>query len=92
MSASPRIAPSDGLSHVAGGDRPPLSRLTIPAFLAEAVRRHGDREAAVFRAAGERWTYAELRRVSTGWPPGSSASGSTRATGSASGRPTGRNG
>ncbi|HSM20152.1 MAG TPA: AMP-binding protein, partial [Hyphomicrobiales bacterium] len=62
MPARPRIAPRDGLSHVIGGDSPPLVDLTVPQFLAAAVACHGDREAAVFRAAGERWTYDQLRR------------------------------
>jgi fatty-acyl-CoA synthase len=62
MPARPRIAPGNGLSHVVGDDTPPLFDLTIPQFLAAAVARHGEREAAVFRAAGERWTYDQLRR------------------------------
>jgi fatty-acyl-CoA synthase len=62
MPGAPRIQPTDGLSHVVGKDSPPLVDLTIPAFLAATVARHGTREAAVFRAAGERWTYDQLRR------------------------------
>ena len=56
------VAPVDGLSHVEGVRDPPLVAATIPSFLEEAVRRHGERPAAVFRAAGERWTYAQLAR------------------------------
>ena len=56
------IAPVDGLSHVKGSADRPLVDATVPAFLAEVVRRHGGRPAAVFRAAGERWTYAQLAR------------------------------
>ena len=56
------VAPVDGLSHVRGPDDRPLIDATIPAFLAEVVRRHGGRTAAVFRAAGERWTYEQLAR------------------------------
>jgi fatty-acyl-CoA synthase len=52
----------DGLSHVKGAGEPPLLELTIPQFLKAAVDRHGEREAAVFRAAGERWTYEEFSR------------------------------
>ena len=52
-----RFAPNDGLSHVIGGQVPPLVDLTIPQFLAATVDRHGDREAAVFLAANERWTW-----------------------------------
>ena len=47
-----------GLSHVKGRTDRPLLEATIPDFLAEVVRRHGDRPAAVFRQAGERWSYA----------------------------------
>ena len=56
------IAPVDSLSHVEGFTDRPLVEATIPAFLAEAVRRHGARTAAVFRATGDRWTYAQLAR------------------------------
>ena len=60
--ADARIVPNDGLSHVIGGQVPPLVDLTIPEFLAATAARHGDREAAVFCAANERWTYDQLRR------------------------------
>ena len=56
------IAPVDGLSHVRGSTARPLVDATIPAFLAEAVRRYGRRTAAVFRATGDRWTYGQLAR------------------------------
>ena len=56
------VVPVDGLSHVRGSADRPLVDATIPAFLAEVVRRHGGRTAAVFRAAGERWTYEQLAR------------------------------
>ena len=56
------VVPVDGLSHVRGPVDRPLIDATIPAFLAEVVRRHGKRTAAVFRAAGERWTYEQLAR------------------------------
>ena len=56
------VVPVDGLSHVKGPAARPLIAATIPAFLAEVVRRHGERTAAVFRAAGERWTYDQLAR------------------------------
>ncbi len=56
------IAPVDGLSHVKGATDRPLVDATLPEFLALAVRRHGPRTAAVFRAAGERWTYEQLAR------------------------------
>ena len=56
------VLPVDGLSHVKGSTVRPLLDATIPAFLAEVVRRHRGRTAAVFRAAGERWTYEQLAR------------------------------
>ena len=56
------VVPVDGLSHVRGSTARPLVDATIPAFLAEVVRRHGGRTAAVFRAARERWTYEQLAR------------------------------
>jgi fatty-acyl-CoA synthase len=56
------IVPVDGLAHVAGATDRPLLDATIPAFLAEVVRRHGERPAAVFRQTGDRWTYDQLRR------------------------------
>ena len=67
MSAASRpgdrgAAPVDGLSHVKGSTARPLLDATIPVFLAEVVRRHGGRNAAVFRAARERWTYEQLAR------------------------------
>lgn len=54
------VTPVGGASHVRGATDRPLLEATIPAFLAEVVRRHGGRRAAAFRAAGVRWTYAEL--------------------------------
>ena len=56
------VVPVDGLSHVRGSTARPLVDATVPDFLAEVVRRHGGRTAAVFRAAGERWTYEQLAR------------------------------
>ncbi|MFN3643317.1 MAG: AMP-binding protein [Gemmobacter sp.] len=63
MAAAPGIRPAGGLSHVRGATDRPLLEATVPAFLAEVVRRHGGRPAAVFRAAGMRWTYAELAQA-----------------------------
>jgi fatty-acyl-CoA synthase len=61
--SAPGIRPANGLSHVKGSTARPLLDATIPQFLAEVVRRHGDRTAAVFRQAGVRWTYADLARA-----------------------------
>lgn len=58
--SAPGVRPANGLSHVRGDTSRPLVEATVPQFLAEAVRRHGDRTAAVFRQSGLRWTYAEL--------------------------------
>jgi fatty-acyl-CoA synthase len=63
VTAKPGIVPLNGLSHVAGSTERPLLDATIPAFLAEVVRRHGDRTAAVFRQTGDRWTYSEFARL-----------------------------
>ena len=56
------VAPVDGLSHVKGCTERPLIDATLPEFLAEVVRRYGERKAAVFRATGDRWTYDQLAR------------------------------
>ena len=61
-SNAPRIAPTDGLSHVIGASEPPLIDRTIPDFLGAAVARDPEREAAVFCQAGERWSYDGLQR------------------------------
>ena len=63
MSAGRRgTVPADGLSHVRGPSDRPLLEATIPGFLSEVVRRHGDRPAAVFCQTGDRWTYDQLSR------------------------------
>jgi fatty-acyl-CoA synthase len=54
-------APRNGLSHVAGAGTPPLSELTIPAWLDATVERCPDRIACVFREQRLRWTWRELR-------------------------------
>ena len=54
------VTPANGLSHVAGRTDRPLLTATIPDFLTEVVRRHGDRPAAVFQATGDRWSYKEF--------------------------------
>ena len=58
--SAPGVVPVNGLSHVKGPTHRPLLEATIPDFLAHAVRRHGDRPAAVFCQTGERWTYRQL--------------------------------
>lgn len=63
VTSRPGIRPANGLSHVAGTTERPLIAATIPAFLAEVVRRHGDRTAAVFCQTGDRWSYAEFARL-----------------------------
>mgnify|MGYP005750634249 FL=1 len=63
VTSRPGIRPANGLSHVAGATDRPLIEATIPAFLAEVVRRHGQRTAAVFRQTGDRWSYTEFARL-----------------------------
>lgn len=55
-------SPLAGLAHVRGPTDTPLLDLTIPDLLARAVSEHADTEAAVFRAEGIRWNYAEFAR------------------------------
>jgi fatty-acyl-CoA synthase len=57
---SPEVAPRNGRSHVRGRTDLPLTTATIPALLAETVRRFGDRPAAVFVEQGVRWTWVQL--------------------------------
>ncbi len=54
--------PIDGLSHVRGSTARPLLDATIPSFLGEVCRRHGDRLACVFPEHGVRWSYTDLAR------------------------------
>jgi fatty-acyl-CoA synthase len=63
VTSRPGIVPANGLSHVAGSTARPLIEATIPAFLAESVRRHGARTAAVFRQTGDRWSYEDFARL-----------------------------
>jgi fatty-acyl-CoA synthase len=60
VAREPGIAPVNGLSHVKGDTRPPLSDLTIDGLLREAVARWPAREAVVFREQGARFTWAEF--------------------------------
>lgn len=62
MSKTRTIVPAGGISHVQGRTDLPLVDVTLPEFLNKAVERHGDRMAAVFCQAGERWTYKQLAR------------------------------
>lgn len=58
--SGPGIVPQNGISHVKGPQDRPLLEATIPEFLAEVVRRHGNRPAAVFSQTGDRWSYDEF--------------------------------
>ena len=60
MSEGPGLRPVGGVAHVKGATDRPLIEATIPAFLGECVRRHGDRPGVVFRETGDRWTYDEF--------------------------------
>jgi len=52
--------PQNGLSQVRGDTDVPLSDQTIPAFLAQAVARGGQREAVVFVEQKVRWSWTEF--------------------------------
>jgi len=54
-------APRMGLSHVVGPTEPPLTDLTVGAFLDETVRRHPDRLAVVVREQQVRRTWREFQ-------------------------------
>ena len=54
--------PINGLSHVKGSTARPLIDATIPSFMAEVRKRHGDRLAAVFCQTSDCWTYHDLMR------------------------------
>ncbi|MBL8333875.1 MAG: AMP-binding protein [Rubrivivax sp.] len=53
-------APQDGRSYVRGDASVPLRYTTLPALLADTVRRHGPRPAAVFREQGLRLSWYDL--------------------------------
>ncbi|MDW4499687.1 AMP-binding protein [Sulfitobacter sp. D35] len=55
-------APASGLSHVRGDTSEPLLELTIPDLLRQTVERWPDRDAAIFRQQGIRWTWTEFSR------------------------------
>jgi len=61
QSSVTKRAPRDGWSHVAGAASPPLSELTIPAWLDDTATRYPNRTACVFREQNVRWTWQELR-------------------------------
>ncbi|CAG2157516.1 3-[(3aS,4S,7aS)-7a-methyl-1, 5-dioxo-octahydro-1H-inden-4-yl]propanoyl:CoA ligase [Cupriavidus yeoncheonensis] len=52
--------PANGLSYAKGDTSPPLSEQTIPALLAETVKRFGLRPAVIFREQGIRWNWQEF--------------------------------
>jgi fatty-acyl-CoA synthase len=58
--ADPR-APRGGVSHVIGATEPPLSDLTVAGWLDATAERLPDHPACVFREAGVRWTWRQLR-------------------------------
>ena len=59
-----RRIPAQGLSHVAGATEPPLSELTVGAWLDATAQRLPHAGACVFAEHGVRWTWAELREKS----------------------------
>jgi len=54
--------PQDGLSYVKGDTGPELRYMTIPKMFRETVARFGPREALVFTATGERYSYYDFDR------------------------------
>jgi fatty-acyl-CoA synthase len=60
QTADPR-APRGGVSHVVGAAEPPLSELTVGGWLDATAARLPDHPACVFREAGVRWTWKQLR-------------------------------
>ncbi|KPQ07076.1 MAG: fatty-acyl-CoA synthase [Rhodobacteraceae bacterium HLUCCA12] len=62
MSGREELAPRDGRSYVAGSRDRPLRHVTIPRLLRETVARYGPRDAAIFRAQGERLSWYDLDR------------------------------
>jgi fatty-acyl-CoA synthase len=58
--ADPR-SPRGGVSHVVGAAEPPLSDLTVGGWLDATAARLPDHPACVFREAGVRWTWKQLR-------------------------------
>ncbi|SDE49925.1 AMP-binding protein [Ruegeria marina] len=57
------LAPQGGMSYVRGPSSPPLTYITIPQLLREAVSRFGPREAMVFCEQGKRLNYYDLDRA-----------------------------
>lgn len=60
---STSLAPTQGVSLVAGEQQSTLWDQTIPKLLASAVDKFGNKEAAVFPEMDIRWTYNDLARV-----------------------------
>ncbi len=56
-------APQDSKSYVRGPATPPLTYITVPQLLRDAVSRFGPREAAVFHEQGIRLSYYDLDRA-----------------------------
>ncbi|MCV2891171.1 AMP-binding protein [Ruegeria aquimaris] len=57
------LAPQGGMSYVRGPSNPPLTYITIPQLLREAISRFGPREALVFCEQGIRLSYYDLDRA-----------------------------
>lgn len=60
MSTASDLFPRNNVSHVVGGEHPPLWRKTISDAFKDTVSRFGERDAAVFPEQGVRWTWSEL--------------------------------
>ena len=79
-------------SYVHGASSVPLIGETLGAYFDRAVARWRDELALVVRHQQVRWTYGELEQRVDASPPGCWRWVSSRATASASGRRTMRNG
>ena len=55
------LGPIDNASHVSGDRSVPLWHKTVWQVLEETAGRYPDRDAAVFRDSGQRWTWDELK-------------------------------
>ena len=75
-------------SYAHGVSMTPLIGETIGVHFDQAAERWSDRDALIVRQQNVRWSYGELKRGRRASPPGCWRSGSSPATGSASGRRT----
>ena len=58
---TPSLGPIDNVSHVRGDTSTPLWQKTVWQVLEDTAASYPDRDAAVFRESGERWTWSEFK-------------------------------